>query len=254
VNVPASNWGTRSRGSAGPPRVSSTPTGGGLGAARPWGRSEPRSAGGWRTLTTVATLCAALAACATQPAGPSLPALPGSRLTPAQFAADDQQCRALALAQGGGRSPADAANEATAAGAAAGTALGAATGALLDGHSGAAAGAAIGLLYGASFGAAASPGAFAAAQQQYDNAYHGCMYTRGHKVPVPAHAAGRFRSAYGLAAPAAGAPAAAPAAAAAPMPPPPDLMPADRRAPPAPPSATAGDAAPVKPPSAPPGP
>ncbi len=32
-----------SRGNAGPPQVSSTPTGGGSGAARPWGRSEARA-------------------------------------------------------------------------------------------------------------------------------------------------------------------------------------------------------------------
>ncbi|OYV01329.1 MAG: hypothetical protein CFE45_05325 [Burkholderiales bacterium PBB5] len=32
----------RSQGNAGPPQVSLTPAGGGLGAARPWGRSQAR--------------------------------------------------------------------------------------------------------------------------------------------------------------------------------------------------------------------
>jgi hypothetical protein len=167
---------------------------------------------------------AVLAGCATVPAGPSLQSLPGSRMTPQQFAADDGECRAAAAARLGGMSPSDAANQNAAASAVAGTAIGAATGALLDGSSGAAAGAAMGLIFGAMAGTATSPGTFAAAQQQYDSAYYACMYARGHKVPVPAHSVMRYRGQYD------GAPVeTAPAA-----PPPPDLVPPDYR-PPAPP-------------------
>lgn len=137
-----------------------------------------------------------LAGCASLPAGPSLQALPGSRMTVDRFYADDAQCRAVATAQLGGRTPSDAANETAAAGAVAGTALGATTGALIDGSSGAAAGAGIGLLFGALAGADASYGTYAVAQQRYDSAYYTCMYAYGHKVPVPAGSVRAYRARY----------------------------------------------------------
>jgi hypothetical protein len=42
-------------------------------------------------------------------------------------------------------------------------------------------------------GSSASQGAMATSQQQYDAAYYACMYALGHKVPVPAHDAARYR-------------------------------------------------------------
>jgi hypothetical protein len=162
------------------------------------------------------------AGCTTLPAGPSLAALPGSRKTVDQFYVDDAQCRNVAIAQIGGRTPSDAANESAAASAAAGTALGAATGALIDGSSGAAAGAGIGLLFGAMAGAGTSESAYAATQQRYDGAYYSCMYALGHKVPIPAAFARQYRARYD------GAPARAPAPPPPPSLPPPDAPPPSR--------------------------
>lgn len=134
------------------------------------------------------------AACATLPSGPTLDALPGSRMSAEQFAADDARCRAAVAERLAGRSATDAANQNIGASAAAGTAIGAATGAVFDGRSGAAAGAVVGLAMGAIAGANASQGAWVHAQQQYDGAYYACMYAMGHKVPVPAADAARYRA------------------------------------------------------------
>ena len=142
-----------------------------------------------------------LAGCATVPAGPSLQALPGSRMSHEQFAADDGQCRNLALTQLGGVTPSDAANQATAAGAVTGAAVGAMAGAMIDGSSGAAAGAGVGLLFGAAAGSSTAPGSYAVTQNQYDYAYFSCMYARGHKVPVPAYYAAQYRAQYESASP-----------------------------------------------------
>jgi hypothetical protein len=168
-----------------------------------------------------------LAGCAAVPGGPALQALPGSRMTAGQFAADDGQCRAAATARLGGMTPSDAANQSAAASTVAGTAIGAVSGALMDGSSGAAVGAGIGLLYGALAGVGASQGAYAATQQQYDTLYFACMYARGHKVPVPANDAARYRSFYDSVA--------ASAEQAAAAPPPPDMPPPDYRPPSVPP-------------------
>ncbi len=138
-----------------------------------------------------------LAACVTVPSGPSLQALPGSRKTYDQFALDDSTCRNLAVQRLGGRTPADAANDSAAASVITGTAVGAVTGALIDGSSGAAAGAGIGLLFGAMAGTSAASTSYAVNQQHFDSTYYGCMYQRGHKVPVPAHAVAAYRSRYG---------------------------------------------------------
>ncbi len=141
-----------------------------------------------------------LSGCVSLPPGPSLQALPGSRMTVEQFAADDAQCLAVATAQAGGRTPADAAHQSAAASAAAGTVIGAAVGGLVDGSSGAAAGAGMGLLFGALAGAGASQDAYRITQRRFDHAYYACMYARGHKVPVPAHAVGAYRARYEAAA------------------------------------------------------
>jgi hypothetical protein len=130
------------------------------------------------------------------PSGPTLQALPGSGKTPGQFAVDDDQCRSIVTAQLGGYTPTDMANQSVAASAAAGTAIGAVTGALLDGSSGAAAGAGMGLLFGTMAGTGAAQTSYAAAQRQFDVLYYGCMYARGHKVPVPAHDVARYRAQY----------------------------------------------------------
>jgi len=143
----------------------------------------------------VSIMALTLAACATVPGGPSWQALPGSQRTAEQFAADDARCRAFVNERlAAGTTPADTANQNVAASAAAGTAIGAVTGAVFDGSSGAAAGAVVGLVLGALAGSSASQGAVAIAQQQYDAAYYACMYTLGHRVPVPAYDAARYQA------------------------------------------------------------
>lgn len=171
--------------------------------------------------TGVASMALVLAACVSVPAGPSLQALPGSRKSFDQFSVDDGQCRGIASARVGGRSPSAAANESAAASAAAGTAIGAVTGAVIDGSAGAAAGAGIGLLVGAMAGTAASQDAYAITQQQFDGAYYHCMYGRGHKVPVPGNDVARYRARLDGTVP----------RAAAPAPPPSDFPPPDYRPP-----------------------
>ena len=183
--------------------------------------ATPKTAG-------VAVIALLLVGCATAPAGPTLQALPGSRMTLAQFTADDAQCRDAAVARLGGLTPADAANQNAAAATVAGTAIGAMAGALFDGHSGAAVGAGMGLLYGATVGAGTSHGVYAVAQQQFDALYFTCMYGSGHKVPVPAHDVARQRAVYDSAR--------APMVRAGLPQPPADVPPADYRPPSTPPS------------------
>jgi outer membrane lipoprotein SlyB len=142
-----------------------------------------------------------LTACVTAPAGPSLPAMPGSRKSGDQFSADDVRCRTLVHERLAGVTPSSAANQSVAGSAVAGTAVGAATGALIDGSSGAAAGAAAGLVLGTMAGSAASQGAWVSTQQQFDSVYYACMYASGHKVPVPAYDAARYRAWYDSLAP-----------------------------------------------------
>ncbi len=139
-------------------------------------------------------LALTLAACATVPAGPSLSALPGSQKSADQFAADDSRCRATVNGRLAAGTSADTANQVVAGSAATGAVVGATAGAVFDGSSGAAAGAAAGLLIGAVAGSAASQGAWASTQQQFDGAYYACMYSFGHKVPVPASDVARYRA------------------------------------------------------------
>ncbi len=146
-----------------------------------------------RAGASLLALC--LGACASVPTGPSLAALRGSQKTAAQFTADDARCRGQVEARlAASGSTVDSANRQIGASAAAGSAIGAVTGAVFDGSSGAAAGAVVGLAMGALAGSSASPATSASVQQQYDAAYFACMYALGHKVPVPAHEAERYRA------------------------------------------------------------
>ena len=137
----------------------------------------------------------ALSACATLPEGPSYAAMPGSRKSFDQFQFDDASCRQYGTQAIGGATPSEAANNAAVGSAVVGTALGAAIGGLLGGHDGAAVGAGMGLFTGAAVGAGNSQAAGYSAQHRYDNAYYQCMYTRGHKVPMPASVARSMRQA-----------------------------------------------------------
>jgi Glycine-zipper domain len=130
-----------------------------------------------------------LAGCVTAPpSGPSVLVLPAKDKTFAQFQQEDATCRQFASAQTGGVSPADAANNSTAASAAVGTVLGAAAGAAIGAAAGnPAAGAAIGAGSGLFLGGASglSAGAYSGAslQQRYDMSYLQCMAASGNEVP-----------------------------------------------------------------------
>lgn len=188
----------------------------------------------------------ALTACATMPEGPTYTAMPGNRKSLEQFQIDDGQCRQYSVQAIGGTTPNQAANNAAVGSAVVGTALGAAIGGLLGGHDAAAVGAGMGLFTGAAVGAGNSQVAGYSTQQRYDNAYYQCMYSLGHKVPMPASVARSMRQANNAGYPP---PPNAPAPA-------PYVAPAPRSAPPPnaaipPPNAPPPNAA-VPPPNAPP--
>lgn len=137
---------------------------------------------------------ATLTGCASVPTGPSYSALPGSRKNFDQFQADDASCRQYAV-QSAGATPNEAATDAAVGSAVVGTALGAAIGALLGGGHGAGVGAGVGLFGGAAVGAGNAQAASYTTQQRLDNAYYQCMYSQGHKVPMPASYARSLRQA-----------------------------------------------------------
>jgi uncharacterized protein YcfJ len=136
----------------------------------------------------------ALTACVTIPTGPSYTALPGSRRSYDQFQVDDASCRQFAVQATGG-TPNDAAANAAVGSAVVGTAIGAAVGGLVGGSEGAAVGAGMGLLTGSAVGAGNAQVAGYSAQQRYDSSYYQCMYSKGHKVPMPASYARSMRQA-----------------------------------------------------------
>ena len=150
-----------------------------------------------KSLALAASLAGAavLTGCATLPEGPTYAAMPGTRTSFEQFQVDDAACRQYGTQSIGGTTPQQNANNAAVGSAAAGTAVGAAIGGLLGGRQGAAVGAGMGLFTGAAAGAGNSQVAGLSSQQRYDNAYYQCMYSRGHKVPVPASAARSMRQA-----------------------------------------------------------
>jgi hypothetical protein len=130
-----------------------------------------------------------LGACTVMPTGPSVLVMPGSSATLDRFRFDDNECRQYAYIQVGGKTSQDAANQAAVGSAVVGTAIGAAAGAAIGGSQGAAVGAGVGLVGGSAYGANSAYASGYANQRQYDNAYIQCMYTKGHRVPVPANMA-----------------------------------------------------------------
>ena len=122
-----------------------------------------------------------LGACVSVPNAPSVMALPGSGRNFNDFRVDDAQCRQFAYEQVGGLADDPGVRDAVI-----GTAIGALAGAAIGGRQGAGVGAGVGLLFGSAVGADKVQSYNYGSQRQYDNAYIQCMYTRGHKVPVPA--------------------------------------------------------------------
>ena len=127
-----------------------------------------------------------LAACTVMPTGPSVLVLPGSGQSIERFREDDASCRQFAHVQIGGRTAEQAAERSAVTSAAVGTAIGAVAGAAIGGRNGSGVGAGTGLLVGSMSGAEASRSSGIGTQRQYDNAYIQCMYSKGHRVPVPA--------------------------------------------------------------------
>ena len=173
--------------------------------------------------STAVALCAALslAACATQPMGPTVNVMPATNKPFQMFQQDQFECKSYASSQIAGQ--VDAANNKAVGAALLGTALGAGLGAAVGGGRGAAVGAAGGSIVGTGAGADSSTNTQLTIQQQYDNAYTQCMYSKGNQVP------GMVQQATGM----------------APPPPPPGMVPPPSNA--APPGA-------VPPPNAPPPP
>jgi hypothetical protein len=136
---------------------------------------------GIRNKSAVLAILAALGGCATPPLGPSVNVMPGPNKPFDVFAQDQAYCKQYASSQTAGQ--AQAANNQAVGGALLGTALGAGLGAAVGGGRGAAIGAASGAAIGTDYGANSSAYAQGSIQQQYDNAYSQCMYSRGNQVP-----------------------------------------------------------------------
>jgi hypothetical protein len=130
---------------------------------------------------------AVLSGCAAPPLGPTVNVMPGPNKPFEVFAQDQAYCKQYASSQTAGQ--AEAANNQAVGGAVLGTALGAGLGAAVGGGRGAAIGAASGAAVGTGYGANSSSYAQLSIQQQYDNAYAQCMYSRGDQVPGYAPAA-----------------------------------------------------------------
>ncbi len=123
----------------------------------------------------------ALGGCATTPQGPSVAVMPAPNKPFDQFQADQAVCKDYAQQQVSGQ--AQSANNQAVGTAVVGTLLGAGLGAAVGGGNGAAIGAASGAVAGTAIGASGSQGSQGSLQQQYDNAYMQCMYSKGNQVP-----------------------------------------------------------------------
>jgi hypothetical protein len=122
-----------------------------------------------------------LGACATTPMGPTVQVMPDPNKPFPVFQQDQTQCEQYAQSQVAGQ--ANAANGQALGGALLATALGAATGGAVGGSGVAGVGAAAGADVGAAGAAGATQDAQSTIQQNYNNAYVQCMYSRGNQVP-----------------------------------------------------------------------
>lgn len=122
-----------------------------------------------------------LAACAQTPMGPTVQVMPGAGKPFDQFQTDQVVCKNFAEQAVSGQ--AQNANLRGVGAAALTTALGAGLGAAIGGGRGAGIGAASGALGGAGIGAVTSSNAQMSIQDQYNNAFAQCMYSKGNQVP-----------------------------------------------------------------------
>lgn len=137
----------------------------------------------WTTagVSGVAALGLLLSGCAQTPMGPTVQVMPGQGKSFEAFTYDQAACKQYA--EGAVAGQAQNANTQAVGAAALGTVLGAGLGAALGGGRGAAIGAGSGAIAGTSVGAAGSANAQYGIQQQYDNAFAQCMYSKGDMVP-----------------------------------------------------------------------
>jgi hypothetical protein len=122
-----------------------------------------------------------LASCAQTPMGPTVQVMPGAGKPFDQFQTDQVVCKQFAQQAVAGQ--AQNANLRGVGAAALTTALGAGLGAAIGGGRGAGIGAASGALGGAGIGAVTSSNAQMSIQDQYNNAFAQCMYSKGNQVP-----------------------------------------------------------------------
>ena len=122
-----------------------------------------------------------MAGCAQTPMGPTVQVMPGPGKTLDAFQVDQIGCRQFAEQSVAGQ--AQNANIRGLGAAAITTALGAGLGGAIGGGRGAGIGAASGALGGGAIGAGTSSQAQVGIQEQYNNAFSQCMYTKGNMVP-----------------------------------------------------------------------
>ncbi|HSU05565.1 MAG TPA: peptidoglycan-binding domain-containing protein [Acetobacteraceae bacterium] len=136
----------------------------------------------WRRTTLFAVAPALLlAACAQTPMGPTVQVMPGPGKSFETFQYEQAGCKQFAEQAVAGQ--AENANIRGVAVGVVGTALGAGLGGAIGGGHGAGIGAASGALGGGALGAGSSANAQYGIQQQYDNAFSQCMYSKGDMVP-----------------------------------------------------------------------
>ena len=138
---------------------------------------------GWKYagVSGVAVLGMLISGCAQTPLGPTVQVMPGPGKSFDAFQYDAAGCKQFAESAVAGQ--AQNANNRAIGAAAIGTVLGAGLGAAIGGGRGAAIGAGSGAIAGTGLGMGSSANEQYGIQQQYDNAYAQCMYSKGDMVP-----------------------------------------------------------------------
>jgi peptidoglycan hydrolase-like protein with peptidoglycan-binding domain len=139
---------------------------------------QPGSAGRRLAVSAAIALTLGLAGCVPAKMGPTIQVMPGTGKSFETFQADQAACEQYADGQVAGARK--EANQQAVGTALIGTALGAGLGAAA-GNAGT--GAAAGAVVGTGVAAGNAQAAGQTIQQQYDNAYSQCMYSRGEQVP-----------------------------------------------------------------------
>ncbi len=132
-------------------------------------------------MSGVAAVGLLLSGCAQTPLGPTVQVMPGPGKSFEVFTYDQAGCKQYA--EGAVAGQAQNANNRAVGAAALTTVLGVGLGAAIGGGRGAGIGAASGALGGAGIGAGMSSNEQYGIQQQYDNAFAQCMYSKGDMVP-----------------------------------------------------------------------